>query len=526
MARTLVGRRIRDHRKAQGITQAALALQLGISPSYLNLIESDRRNIAGALLKRIADALARPLDEFDGAAERRLVDDLGEIAADPLVAALQLAPGSAADLVAQHPAWARALVTLHRAGMDNQEAVAALSDRLNHDPFLGDAVHSMLSSLTAIRSASEILESEGELAPAQRQRFVSMIVGDSRRLSDVAQALAAFFNKAHTTTRSVTPVEEVDDFLFDNGNYFPQLEAAADALRAAADCVDRQSDAALVAYLERAHSVHVVTAAAPPAGGGQAGGQAYFDGHAGVLQLPGAAAPAGLRFALARTAAQLGCAGAVAAELDRTVLLGSPAARRRAERALQSYAAGAFLMPYDAFQQAATATRYDIDALARRFGTSFEQVCHRLATLRRPGAEGIRFGLMRADPAGFVTKRLALPRLALPRYGNACPLWAVYQAFQSPGSTVRQLVEFPGGERYLMLARAVEKDGFAFRAPRRFMSIMLFCNALHADQVIYSEGLDLSPAAAATPVGHACRVCVRRACAWREEDPIIDAGMY
>ena len=72
MARTLIGQRIRDHRKARGWTQAALAAHLHISPSYLNLIESDRRNIAGALLKRIADALDRPVEEFDGAAERRL----------------------------------------------------------------------------------------------------------------------------------------------------------------------------------------------------------------------------------------------------------------------------------------------------------------------------------------------------------------------------------------------------------------------------------------------------------------------
>jgi predicted transcriptional regulator/transcriptional regulator with XRE-family HTH domain len=527
VARTLIGKKIRDRRKAQGITQAALAERLGISASYLNLIEGNRRNIAGALLKRIADALAVPLDEFDGAAERRLVDDLGEIAVDALVAPLRLAPASAADLAAQHPGWARALVALHRAGVDHQQTVIALSDRLNQDPFLGDAVHSMLSKLTAIRSASEILESVGELEPAQRRRFVSMIADDSRRLSDVAQALAAFFNKAHTATRSITPVEEVDDFVFENDNYFPQLEAAADALRAAAASTGAPVDAAFAAYLERVHAVRMKTVAASDLNVGPLLRSATrFDREARVVELLDVAPATTRRFELAGVAAELACGDLIAAELDRTTLLGSPAARRRAERALLSYVAGAVLLPYDIFQPAAAAARYDIDTLARRFGASFEQVCHRLVSLRRPGAEGIRFGFMRADPAGFVTKRFPLPQLPLPRYGNACPLWAIYKAFQTPGATVRQLAEFPGGERYLMLARAIEKDGSAFRMPQRFMSIMLFCNALQADQLVYGDGLDLSPAAPATPVGQTCRVCTRRECAWREEDPIIDAGMY
>src|SRR5512133_257414 len=157
MARTLIGRKIRERRRALGLTQAALARQLGISASYLNLIEADRRNIAGALLLRVADALGVPLDQMDGAAERRLVNDLAEIATDAAVAPLQLAPASAADLAARYPDWARALVSLHRANLEHQQTVTALSDRLSQDPFLADAVHSLLTNLTAIRSASEIL---------------------------------------------------------------------------------------------------------------------------------------------------------------------------------------------------------------------------------------------------------------------------------------------------------------------------------------------------------------------------------
>lgn len=522
MARTLVGQRIREHRKARGWTQAALAAHLQISPSYLNLIESDRRSIAGALLKRIADALGQPLEEFDGAAERRLVDDLGEIAADAAVAPLHVAADSAADLVARHPGWARALVALHRSVRDRQKAIAALSDRLSQDPFLGDAVHSLLTNLTAIRSASEILESVADLEPAQRKRFVAIIAGDSRRMSDVAHALTAFLAEAPAATGPVTPVEEVDDFVFDKANHFPALEAAADALAVQIGASPTRLDAALASWLAAAHDIDVRVGTA----NGVVAQRPRFDRAARVLELPDSAGATTRQFAMALAAAELACADAVAAELDRTTLLAAPAARRRAERVLLSYVAGALVMPYAAFQPAAAAVRYDIDLLGRRFGASFEQVCHRLATLRRPGAEGIHFGFMRVDPAGFVTTRLALPGLALPRYGNACPLWAVYGAFRSPGSIVRQLVEFPGGERYLMIARTVEKDPEGFGVPARLLSVMLFCDALHADRTVYAGGLDLGASAPATAVGQSCRTCARRECGWRQEDPIMDAGMY
>ena len=221
MARTLIGSKIRDRRKALGRTQLALARQLGISASYLNLIESNRRNIGGALLKRAADALGVAIDEFDGAAERRLVDDLTELASSAALGPWRPPPDSAADLAAEHPAWAQALVALHRSALDRGHAVAALSDRLNQDPFLGDAVRSLLGKVTAIRSACEILESEVALEPAQRRRFLAIIGDDSRQLGDIASALASFFDQAHSSARSATPIEEVDDFIAERDNHFP-----------------------------------------------------------------------------------------------------------------------------------------------------------------------------------------------------------------------------------------------------------------------------------------------------------------
>jgi predicted transcriptional regulator len=382
----------------------------------------------------------------------------------------------------------------------------------------------MLSRVAAIRSSSEILETVEDLEPAQRQRFVAIVGAETARLTEVAQSLAAFFDSSHSGTRSITPADEVDDFVLDRGNHFPALEQAAADFRATAAIQGDCRESTLIEYLQRTHSVQVhlrPASALEPADRRQ---YASFDAAARTLTIVDTAPRATRRFQLARVASSLFHQGRAAdAEITDSALLTTPAARRRAQSVLSSYLAAAVLMPYESFHEAALGSRYDIDHLAQRFGASFEQVGHRLTTLRRPGAEGIRFGFMRTDPAGFVTKRLPLPHLLMPRHGNACPLWAIYGAFQSDGAVVRQLVAFQTGDRYLFLARTVEKQRPAFAMPRRLLSVMLACDALHADQTVYADGLDLSAAAPATPVGANCRLCVRRECLYREEDPIIDA---
>jgi predicted transcriptional regulator/transcriptional regulator with XRE-family HTH domain len=522
--RSGVGPRIRERRRSLGITQSALASRIGISPSYLNLIESGRRNIGGAVLKRIASALDIAIDDLDGAAQRRLADDLASLAIEPVLAELRLDPASAESFAGQHEGWAQALVRLHRTSLDRLNAVQALSDRLNHDPFLGDAVHSMLSRVAAIRSSSEILETIDDLEPEPRSRFLSIIASETARLSDVAQALAAFFDKAHTATRSVTPAEEVDDFLLERGNHFPALEQASADFRAAAGIERECRVDALAAYLEAVHDVRIRVgpSEAPQAAAGHP--NATWSAASRTLTLPEAVSRATQRFELAKFAAQMFHRGApVAAEIEASPLLTSDAAKRRATRVLVSYLAAAILMPYDVILEAAIAGRYDLDRLVRRFDASFEQICHRLVTLQRPGAQAIPFAFLRVDAAGFVTKRYPLPHLLMPRQGSACPLWPVYHAFQSPGALVRQLAEFPNGARFLLIARTDEKTRPAFTMPRRLVSVMLACDALHADRTVYGEGIDLSSSAPATPVGPNCRLCVRHDCWYRQEDPIIDA---
>ena len=120
---------------------------------------------------------------------------------------------------------------------------------------------------------------------------------------------------------------------------------------------------------------------------------------------------------------------------------------------LAGYFAAAVMMPYDAFLEAAKELRYDLDLLGRRFGCSFEQVCHRLTTLNAPNARGIPFFFIRVDDAGNISKRLAAAGMQFATHGGTCPKWTMHKAFRTPEKILTQTAELPNGQKYFMLAR-------------------------------------------------------------------------
>ena len=104
---------------------------------------------------------------------------------------------------------------------------------------------------------------------------------------------------------------------------------------------------------------------------------------------------------------------AVFEKITRDETLTCDESRSLARVALANYFAGAVLMPYEPFLDAARTERYDLELLGHRFRTSFEQVCHRLTTMRRPGNEGIPLHLIRIDVAGNISKRHSASGLRL-----------------------------------------------------------------------------------------------------------------
>ncbi|MGC1411911.1 MAG: helix-turn-helix transcriptional regulator, partial [Acetobacteraceae bacterium] len=66
MARALIGRTLRRLRTERRLTQQALAVRLGISASYLNLIEHDQRTLTASLLIKLGETLGVDLATLSG----------------------------------------------------------------------------------------------------------------------------------------------------------------------------------------------------------------------------------------------------------------------------------------------------------------------------------------------------------------------------------------------------------------------------------------------------------------------------
>jgi predicted transcriptional regulator/transcriptional regulator with XRE-family HTH domain len=511
MARPPVGYRLRQSRRQNGITQAALAKRVGISASYLNLIEHGKRDVAGALLRRLADALELDVAELTGAEASRLVHDLTEIGTDPLLSGLNVHPAGSQEIVGRQPEWGRAIVRLHRAYQSASTLAETLTDRLAQDATLLQASHDLLTRMTSVRSFAEILSEHPDIEPDRRDRYTALIVEESRKLGDIARALFERLSDFGEGERPTTPAEEVDDFIIDRGNYFPELEQAAETLLSRISADGSPDEAALADHLAQAHNVRVVPGEAHD--GGSASQRSAFDAEAKTFRLPVGLPAATRRFQLARLAFALAARDPVLA-LVQDPRLTSDDARERATSALYSYGAGALVLPYVPFLKAAEANRYDLDRLAALFGASMEQTCHRLVTLRRPGAEGIPFAFLRVDPAGNTSKRFSLPALRLPRYGSACPLWAVYRALQTPGTIVTQRVRLPDHREFVLVARSISKPPRAFGEPGETFSIMIACEALYAERLTYGDALR-GDAGLTMETAVNCHLCPRPACPQR-----------
>lgn len=518
--RSPIGLRISTRRKSLGVSQAELARSVGVSPSYLNLIEANKRQVGGSLLQRIAGQLEVAIDELTGEAEHRLIHELVEAFADPILASSKLRIDDARSLVATQPQMAEVIARLYRAYTGAIANADAYANRLQADPLLSQLLHQVLSGITAVRSSAEIVEDVQDLSPHERERFIRSITRETRSLTEVARNLIGQFDQASNVSRSASVRRELDDAIFAARNYFPDLEEKANELRHLLDGMGPMSEATIIDALAKTHGVSVRRSAAPPSGR-----PFGFDGVTRTLWFRNTSPQSTRQFQMVRLIVELSSSETIITATNVPALT-SDEARSRARHYLTSYLAGAVLFPYEQFRTDAERLRYDIEALTELYNASFEQIAHRLVTLRRKGAEGLPFGFLRADPAGRLTKHFPLPGLLLPQTGHACPLWAIYTAFRSSGELVRQVVRFSDGSRFLFVAKAVSRRSSGFNDQALPHSIMMATDILHADRTVYGDGLNLADATADVPVGPTCRLCTRSECPSREEEPFAPQETY
>jgi XRE family transcriptional regulator, fatty acid utilization regulator len=187
-----IGPRVRHLRRDLGLTQARMAEDLDISPSYVALIERNQRPLTADLLLRLAKTYGIDIAEF-------AVDDSDQYAArlqgvlkDPLFADLDLPALQNADIATNYPGITEAFLRLYTAYREEQMVLADQDAERSPNPRSADPVVEARDFLTARRNSFPILDDAAEV------------------LAERVQAnggLTAHLQKAHGVRVSILPTK-------------------------------------------------------------------------------------------------------------------------------------------------------------------------------------------------------------------------------------------------------------------------------------------------------------------------------
>jgi predicted transcriptional regulator/DNA-binding XRE family transcriptional regulator len=454
-----IGAKIRKERRSRGLSQSELSKNLGISPSYLNLLESGRRTITVPLLIKIGNELNLSLKDLTIESNKRIFSDVLEVLSNEMFEDLDITNLETTEFISNNPNIAKALLTLN-------DSYKSLRDDM--------------------QNRLEIIEVESSIKEKKSSRL---------------------------------PVEIVSDFLQENKNYFDSLERKSEDLRSKIGMNFGpgigSTEIKFTTYLKNEHNIDVKIV--PPENDQKS--VKKFDNKKNILFLSEMLTYTARNFHLAYQIALCESNPIIEKIIDDNKIY-SDNVIPLLKISLLNYSAAALLMPYDDFLESAKKYKYDVEILMHHYAASFEQITHRLTNLQRPGNEGVPFHFLKTDIAGNVSKRFSLSGIHIPRHGGSCPRWNVYIAFLSPGKIHPQISRMPDGKVYFCIARAFEKGIEKHGMPKSFVSIGLGCDMQYAKELIYSEGMDLQNKKLETAIGISCRICPRVDCQQRAFPPI------
>ncbi len=448
-----IGPKIKAFRRKLGIQANKLADQLGISPSYLNLIEGGKRKIDGDLLLKVCQELKIELSDLAVKSDLNLVNNISELLDDQLFEDLDILGPEIKDLVNTNPKIARALIKLG----DNFK-------QKDHDI-------------------------------VNRVENLSGKIIDSRK--------AAF------------PGEIVSDFLQENKNYFPKLEDFANSVFEKIQVNNRATYIALCDFLKKEFGI-LVKDVLPEEGKPFS---KIFNRNKKELLLSDYVALETKKLYVSSQIAHEGAIKDINEYLSKFTFP-SEESKKLTKVALLNYCGAAILMPYKLFHAECMKNKYDLELLQNTFATTFEQIAHRVTCLQDPKLLGIPFHFLRVDIAGNISKRFSLSGIEIPRYGGACPRWNVYSAFTRPGVIQAAVSKMSNGEKYVCIAKTVEKGVGRFGEAKSILSIGLGCEAKYAKDFVYTENLNINEKKTEIPIGVSCRTCDRLDCSQRAFPPL------
>ena len=448
-----IGPKIKSFRRQLGLQANKLAEQLGISASYLNLIESGKRKIDGDLLLKVCEELKIELSDLTNKSDLNLVNDISELLDDKLFEDLDIVGPEVKDLVNTNPKIAKALIKL------------------------------------------------GDNFKQKDHEIINKVENLSGKIID--------------SRKTAFPGEVISDFLQEKKNYFPKLEEFANNVFEKVQKNNRTRYVALCEFLKTEYSI-TVKDVIPDEGKPFS---KIFDKNKKELLLSDYNSLETKKLHAAAQIAQEGAMGEINNYLSE-FKFPTEESKRLTQIALLNYCGAAILMPYKLFHSECKKLKYDLELLQNTFATSFEQVAHRVTSLQDPKLPGIPFHFLRVDVAGNISKRFSLSGIEIPRYGGACPRWNVYSAFSRPGVIQAAVSKMTNGEKYVCIARTVEKGVGRYGQKKSMLSIGLGCEAKYAKDFVYTENLSLSDKKTEIPIGVSCRTCDRLDCSQRAFPPL------
>ncbi|WP_119680032.1 helix-turn-helix domain-containing protein [Indioceanicola profundi] len=454
--KAMLGHKVRRLRRELKLTQAQMAEELSISPSYLNLIEANQRPLTVPLLLKIGQLYDIDLSSFAEDDEHRVVAGLKEVFADPLFEMSDIKGQDMKELAAVAPTLGQAVVTLYRAYLEARQDLGALAERLAD----GDKMQIMNATAFPQEEVGEFFQEQSNHFPEVETAAETLWIDGDLDQSDLYGTLSAFLEKHHGTRVKLMPVE---------------------VMGSTVRRYDRHSKRVLISEM------------LPPAGRSfQLSAQIALLRHrellTAIVEGAGFSNEGVKRMALAGLSNYF--AGCVMMPYGR-FLEAAKKARYDIEILQNRFVAS--------FEQVA----HRLTTLQRPGAKGVPFFFFRIDNA---GNVSKRFS--------------AAPGFHFARFGGACPRWNVHDAFRMPGAIQTQLAQMPDGTVYFSLARRVIKPGGGWKNPPRQFAIALGTDIVHAGQLVYADGVDIHNMAAATPIGVNCRICPRLDCTHRAFPPL------
>ena len=482
-SKLFIGPRVRRIRVRLEWTQTAMAEALGISPSYLNLIERNQRPLTAQLVLKLVSTFKIDVEELQPSTEAGSVVALKEVFSDPLLSSELPDDTELMEISDGAPNAAIAIGKLYRAYREQQGRLSDLSRLMGQEGHVPES-RGRDMPVDSVRNA---LESSPWCFPALERAAERVNEALGKHQGRMA-AIYHLLRTDHGISVQVLPVETMPVWKKRYDRHSHRLFLS--------ERLPRWEKAELLAQeLILLREVKVV------------------DEEVQLLNIEGDEAIRFARMELSRYAAL-------------AVLMPYGKFQQTAERVFHD------LM--------ILATRFEVG-----FGQVAQRLVS-LQDKSAGNRAGLPFFMMEVDQGGNLLRRIGAKGFPLARFGGNCPKLALHAAFSTPGEILTERVINPEGDVYLTICRTVEgpHTGAGERPKRTAVLLGLadnYAKAIigakekagikrgtvivehedtHARAIAHARlipDLENQPPVA---IGSACRLCERHDCIARSAPPL------